>query len=102
MRTVWRILIEEPEITLPWMLDPDNGRIAIGWGEIGDIRQLGTFDAIAAAIRERNANHPDHVGRPEANVQHGATRCMTSATRCGQAIWSLSATGRDGGVSGRW
>jgi hypothetical protein len=50
----------------------DNGRIAIGWGEIGDIRQLATFGAIADAIRERNANHPDHAGKPEANVQHGA------------------------------
>jgi predicted Mrr-cat superfamily restriction endonuclease len=58
------------EATVPWV--SANGRIAIGWGEVGDIRQLGTFDAIADAIRERNANHPDHEGKPEANVQHGA------------------------------
>ncbi len=70
MRIVWRLLIEEPEITLPWMAH--NRRIAIGWGEIGNIQQLSTFDAIADAIRERNANHPNHAGKPEANVQHGA------------------------------
>jgi predicted Mrr-cat superfamily restriction endonuclease len=58
------------EAALSWVAA--NERIAIGWGEIGDIRQLGTFDAIAEAIRQRNANHPDHEGKPEANVQHGA------------------------------
>lgn len=68
MTTVWRLLMDE--VALPWVLA--NARIAIGWGEIGDIRQLGTFDAIAEAIRERNANHPNHAGRPEANVQHGS------------------------------
>ena len=56
MRTVWRLLMDEA--ALPWV--SANGRLAIGWGEIGDIRQLGTFDAIAEAIRERNANQPDH------------------------------------------
>jgi predicted Mrr-cat superfamily restriction endonuclease len=68
MATVWRLLMDEP--ALPWV--SANRRIAIGWGEVGDIRQLGTFDAIAEAIRERNADHPDHAGKPEANVQHGA------------------------------
>ena len=68
MGTVWRLLMDEA--ALPWVAA--NGRMAIGWGEIGDIRQLGTFDAIAGAICERNANHPDHERRPEANVQHGA------------------------------
>jgi hypothetical protein len=58
------------EAALPWV--SANGRIAIGWGEIGDIRHLGTLDAIAEVIRERNAHHPYHAGRPEANVQHGS------------------------------
>lgn len=70
MRIVWRLLIEEPEDTLPWM--SGNKRIAIGWGEIGDVRLLGSLDAIAKAIRERNENHPDYAGRPAANVQHGS------------------------------
>jgi predicted Mrr-cat superfamily restriction endonuclease len=69
MTTVWRLLIDNPDDTLAWMAS--SGRIAIGWGEIGDIRQLGTPDAIAAAIRERNESHPDHAGKPAANVQHG-------------------------------
>src|SRR5262249_49862765 len=42
------------------------------WGEIGDIRQLGTLGAIAEAIRVRNENHPDHAGKPAANVHHGS------------------------------
>src|SRR5262245_56981746 len=69
MKTVWRLLIDEPEVTLPWMTS--NERIAIGWGEIGDVLHLGSLDAIAEAIRERNENHPDHAGKPAANVQHG-------------------------------
>src|SRR5262245_1928170 len=69
MRTVWRLLIDDPEVTLRWM--SENGRIAIGWGEIGDIRQLGASDAIAEAIRARNESHPDHAGKPATNVQHG-------------------------------
>lgn len=69
MRTVWRLLINDPDTTLAWMTA--NGGIAIGWGEIGDLRQLGTPDAIAEAIRERNASHPDYAGKPAANVLHG-------------------------------
>ena len=68
MRTVWRLLMDES--ALPWL--SDNGRLAIGWGEIGDIRQFGTFEGLAGAIRERNTDHPDHAGRPEANVLHGS------------------------------
>src|SRR5262245_64393047 len=70
MKTVWRLLIDQPEVTLPWM--SNNERIAIGWGEIGDVRELGTLDAIAEAIRARNEDHPNHVGKPAANVQHGS------------------------------
>jgi predicted Mrr-cat superfamily restriction endonuclease len=69
MTTVWRLLIEEPDVTLPWMRA--NGRIAIGWGEIGDVSQYSLAD-IADAIRDRNEEHPDHEGKPEANVQHGS------------------------------
>ena len=69
MRPVWRLLIEGPDTTLPWMRE--NGRIGIGWGEIGDTRELGTEGAIAEAIRHRNETHPDHAGRPAANVTHG-------------------------------
>jgi hypothetical protein len=58
------------EAALPWV--SANGRIGIGWGEVWDIRQLGTFDAIAEAIQVRNANHPLHTGKREVNVQHGS------------------------------
>jgi hypothetical protein len=71
MKTVWRLLIDEPETTLPWMLD--HNRLAIGWGEIGDVRSFGSLDAIAAAIKVRNQHHPKHAGKPHANVQHGST-----------------------------
>ena len=70
MRTVWRLLVEEPKVTLPWMSDCQ--RIAIGWGEIGDIRGLGTQEAIADAIRERNETHPKHADKWPANIQHGS------------------------------
>jgi predicted Mrr-cat superfamily restriction endonuclease len=69
MRTVWRLLIDDADTTLSWMAA--NERIAIGWGEIGDVRHFGTADAIADAIRDRNASHPDHAGKPAANVMHG-------------------------------
>lgn len=68
MTTVWRLLMERA--ALPWVLA--NGRIAIGWGEIGDIQQLGTLDAIAEAIWNRNANDPNHATRGNANVEHGS------------------------------
>jgi predicted Mrr-cat superfamily restriction endonuclease len=70
IQTVWRLLIEEPEMTLPWMWE--NKRLAIGWGEIGDVRALGSLDAIAEAIKIRNQHPRDHAGKPAANVQHGS------------------------------
>ena len=69
MKTVWRILIDELDTTLPWMLE--HSRLAIGWGEIGDVRSFGSLDAIAAAIKVRNQDHPKHTGKQHANVQHG-------------------------------
>ena len=83
MTTVWRLLIQEPDITLPWMTH--KGRIAIGWGEIGDIRVLETPEAIAQAIRDRNERHPDHAGKAAANIQHGTNSlydfCFRMKTR---------------------
>src|SRR5262245_36613363 len=100
MKTVWRLLIDEPEVTLHWMTS--NERIAIGWGEIGDVLHLGSLDAIAEAIRERNENHPDHAGKPAANVQHGCNSLMTFVSRWSPATWSSSVTEFTGGAFGKW
>ena len=70
MKTVWRLLIDEPDTTLPWMAA--NKRIAIGWGETGDVPSLGSLEAIAEKIKIRNQHHPKHAGKPPANVQHGS------------------------------
>ncbi len=59
MKTVWRLLIKKHEIVLPWVIE--NKRFGIGWGEIGDIFSLGTFDAIVDAIKRRNESHPKHA-----------------------------------------
>jgi predicted Mrr-cat superfamily restriction endonuclease len=70
MKTVWRLLIKEHEVVLPWMIE--KKRLGIGWGEIGDISKLRTIDAIVDAIRKRNESHPKHAGKHAANVQHGS------------------------------
>ncbi len=70
MNTVWRLVIEEPEVTLPWM--SKNKRIAIGWGEIGDVRSFGSRDAMVEEIKSRNQHHPDHAGKHPTNAQHGS------------------------------
>lgn len=70
MKIVWRLLIENPERTLPWMLE--EKRLAIGWGEIGDVRLFKSREAIAEAIRARNKHHPKHAGKMTANITHGS------------------------------
>jgi hypothetical protein len=65
VKTIWRLLIsEDPE--------RENRRLAIGWGEIGDVRSLGSPGAIEEAIRHRNENDLRHTHRGAANWRHGS------------------------------
>jgi hypothetical protein len=73
MKTVWRLLMtdepDHPDAAVVWATG--HRRVAIGWGEIGDLRSFGGSGEIAEAIRRRNETHPDHTGHGAANVQHG-------------------------------
>jgi hypothetical protein len=72
MTTVWRLLIEHPEIVAPWM--EKNKRLGMGYGEgeIGDLRLFGSRQAMEVAILARNAHNPQHMHRAAANARLGS------------------------------
>lgn len=78
MKTVWRLLMtdepDHPDAAVVWAAS--QRRVAIGWGEIGDLRSLtGGHQAsrsdIEEGIRRRNETNPDHTGHGAVNVPHG-------------------------------
>ena len=49
--TIWRLTThpEHPEAALAWV--KEHKRIALGWGEVGDISRFGSADEISVALK---------------------------------------------------
>jgi transcriptional regulator with XRE-family HTH domain len=95
MKTVWRLVVwhlsnrEERQSAVDWAVS--NRRIAIGWGKIGDIRQLSTPGDVKKAIqREYSNNDPN-------NWRYGGDSVYDFCYRMKPGDLVILSTGKGGG-----